>query len=185
MTRSRELGFTLTELMVVVAIIAVLAAIFAPSPGSSTDVPATSRQIAGAIGEAARIAVARGSLDPSVVASEGSSERTRVSISQTPPHAMLVEVRREVSATTSVWETVSQATLPRDFRIVGDDTAARISPGNIPVALTGIVQIDCAANGRCRATTLYVARGSASSPRSPYRVVVMPLAASPQVLKGW
>ncbi len=181
--RSPQAGFTLTELMVVVAIIAVLAAIAGPSLDTPADVASSARTVSSSIGEGARLAVSRGSVAPTVAAAESLTARTRITISQNPPHPVRLEVRVETGATTSGWQLVSQTTLARDLVIVGDDTAARISPGNTPIALTSNVVIDCQPSGQCRPTTLYIARGAAS--RNPHRIVVLPLAAAPQVLKGW
>jgi type IV pilus assembly protein PilA len=177
-------GFTLTEMMVVTAIIAVLAALAVPMLRQTSDVETVSRATASLIGEGARVAIQRGPVAASVVTAEGGNpSRTRIRIALSNPDVVVVEVRVETSATTSSWELMQTYTLPTTTEVVGSDPSANLNGGVTAPSSTSQIVIGCDSTGRCNGTTVYTEERYGTSER--HRIVVLPLSSAPEVLPGW
>jgi prepilin-type N-terminal cleavage/methylation domain-containing protein len=214
-------GFTLVELMTVLAIISILVAIAVPSLRSTADVEATCRNMSSLIGEAARTAVSRGPVPPEVAAATNSPFRVRVSIVGSSPHTMLVDLQYEqADVNGNHWYNLQRTTLPRGIQVwgsvpyadlngitsggaVGSGSGSGSGTGSGSQAGSGVgtgsqgsagvdfgsafstdVTFGCMASGECEARTIYVGRTD-NFVYERYRIVILPLSTSPQVLKGW
>ena len=213
-------GFTLVELMTVLAVISILVAIAVPNLRTAADVEATARNMGSLIGEAARTAVLRGPVPPEVVAATGSPYRVRISIVGADPHTMVVDLQYETAdGGGNHWYTLQRTTLPHGITIYGQNNYADIvgiatgssgsgagtgfgtgsggsqasgvgtgtGSGNMPDFGSGhssSVSFGCRSTGECDARTIYVGRTN-DFVGDRYRIVILPLSTSPQVLKGW
>ena len=175
----RESGFTLVELMVVVAIISILAIVAMPALKTPVDVETTARGVASVIGEAARTAVVHGGVPPAVATDAGENARTKIEIRITAvPHRIHVWI--QTGTTTSSWVQHQYMELPRGVRVAGFDDAALLSAGGAMASQDNI--ISCPATGQCEPKTIYLHRDNGSE---KYKIVVLPLSTAPQVLEGW
>jgi prepilin-type N-terminal cleavage/methylation domain-containing protein len=178
--RRAQGGFTLPEMMMVVVIIGILAAIAVPFLTNPIDVETATRSVASSIGEGARLAVTRGPLPADIALSTGNPNRVQIDIAATDPPTVTVQLQVEVSATDADWYQVQQLTLPRGVVLGGGSDSADLSGG--ATVTPGAVHIECAATGQCDGKTIYLSRNDGTD---RYRIVVLPLSSAPQVMEGW
>ena len=180
-------GFTLVELMVVVAIIAVAAGSAAVLIERGGDVESGAGQVAAYLAEASRTAVARGPIRTDVIEADGFTARSRVVIEEAGAGQIVaVELRVEDPfAPRSEWVEILRSALPSRVEVHGwEPGETRLAPGGAPGPMTaGSLAIECEPSGRCQAATLYM-RSLARDGRRK-RVVVMRLGGAPLVLDGW
>ena len=176
---SREAGFTLTEMMVVVVIVAILAAIAVPWLNNPADVETATRTMASAIGESARLAVSRGPVPAEVALASGNANRVQIDITGVPA-SLTVQLQVETGVNTSAWYETQRLDMPRGVVVAGSSAIADLAGG---AAITGgPIHFECASTGQCDAKTIYLSRSDATD---KFRIVVMPLSTAPQVIEGW
>lgn len=185
MTNHSEAGFTLTELVVVSALIAIVSAIAVVEGRAKLSVAASCGVIQNVIGDAANLAVTRGPIAPELVLDEDGAlpleqrgARTRVEFTPGDPVWVTMDLRQEsADGSETTWERVISRSMDKRFLI--DSTAplaaaAALSPGEVSPApgdaFSAKVTIFCYPDGRCDQLTVYARRSE--TPPAPHRIVV-------------
>jgi prepilin-type N-terminal cleavage/methylation domain-containing protein len=178
---SAAAGFTLVEMMTVVVIIGILAAIAMAWLSNPTDVETATRSAASAIGESARLAVKRGPLPAEIVAATGNSNRVRVTVSATAPPVFTIALQLETGPATAAFFDTERIVMPNNIVLGGYANEADLTGGATQVTGSDAV-FECSSNGQCDPKTIYVSQNSGND---KYRIVIMPLSTAPQVYPGW
>ena len=158
-------GFTLTEMMVVVAMIAVLAALAVSRFDTAPRAGDAATTTAALIRETARKAV-------------GTSTPTRLVITNGDQITFSVERLAEEPDT---WVVVATRTLPKGLEASGYTDQAILDDGQAPAVALGTAEIRCYPNGVCDGATVYFQgrRGDRA------RVAVLPLGGAPVTYRTW
>ena len=187
--RNRQQGFSLTELMVVVAIVGALVSAAAIMMRTTQTVQDASTVMANLLREASRKAVAGGPIRADVAANTGIVARTRMVVSHDASDDIqyLTIDRLQESpppANTASWIEVTRRVVQPPLEVNGFRPSAEVNPGAGPQTLlgTGTTEVRCLPDGSCEAVTMYL-RDTVTSEQT--RVVVMPLAGAPQVFGSW
>lgn len=184
MTRRHEQGFTLTELMVVVAILGVLAALATVTVRPRATAVDAGHRFRAVVEEAGRHAVRLGSVRPEVVTAIGTRARSQI-IADASGTAFHVQVLVEDAppAASATWETIDSFALPRTVRGVAySSQLGAYSSVSLETDWTKFA-IACFPDGTCERKTVFFEATEGSTSARLSRVAVLPLVA--QVIAKW
>lgn len=181
-----EAGFTLVELLVVVAIIGILAGLAAARVSDGKDIDQMAEQTGNSLREASRLAASAGPV-PAQVLTAGETAQVRLHIwGDAPSGKQYVGIEKFVDPGGGyAWSLLSTFVISGSQEIVGYRNSADINPGSAPAVALGPgdqVTIDCNARGACAASTIYL---EDTKKGRRMKVVTMPLHGAPQVMVGW
>lgn len=184
----RARGFTLTELMLVVAIVGVLAALGTAMLRSTPRASDGASQISSKLAETSRKAVAGGAVRGEVAAALGSTARTRARFDVTSGGVVVTVERLEedpAPATSASWVALSSITLHQVLRLAGYTPTADLTGGGtptVPLGTGGSFEVQCHPGGTCDGVTIYLTDAKG---RSKARIVVLPLGGTPMTFDRW
>jgi prepilin-type N-terminal cleavage/methylation domain-containing protein len=185
-------GFSLVELMVVVAIIGVLATVAAVSMSTDPEVEDEAQKIAALVNEAARQAISGGTVDPTVSESSGIRSRGQLRMVDDPvdPYLLIERLQEPVAPDFTLgWVERKRVYLGRGVRVDGWSRAAALAQGSTPefvapFAAPDVPNTECFPDGTCSPMTLYLQ--DVRRPDRKARVVVLQLnGMMTQVFSGW
>jgi len=181
-----DAGFTLVEMMVVLAIIAILAGLAAARVADGKDLDQIANQAGNSVREASRLSAAAGPVSPQALTA-GETAQVRLHIwGDAANDKQIVAIEKFTDPGAGlVWRVLSSFAITGKQRIVGYRSAPDINPGSAPQISLGPadqVTIDCNPRGACAASTLYFEDAGKGT---RMKVVTMPLHGAPQVIRGW
>jgi prepilin-type N-terminal cleavage/methylation domain-containing protein len=185
---SRERGFTLTELLITVMIVGVLATLAVAVVRMSPEPVDAASQVSSKLAETSRKAITYGAVRGDVAAALGSRSRTRA-VFMASASGITVGIDRleedAFPAASARWIPISTTTLHRDVTLSGFRPAAQLTNGTTPavaIGTTGRFEVTCRPDGTCDGITIYLAnrRGAKRA-----RVVMLPLGGTPMTFPSW
>lgn len=182
----RQAGFTLTELMVVVAILGILTTLVSVSVSSKTKPVDVAAKFSTIVDEAARAAVRGGPVRSDVALAEGSRRRSRITASDNGTTvAFVVEALVEGQGATPTWNYLGGMTVPAS--VTADAFAHAVGDYAGVTTLTDWSQfhVDCFPDGTCSAASVFFSSTKGPTRDRHARVSVLPLGTAPYVKNDW
>ncbi len=190
--RRSEAGFTLVELMVVVAIISILAALAVVRSDKKPEVYKAGTVLAMRVADASREARAGGPVLDTIVINEAVGRYRSQLIVDTDTDGQYISVELRLPdplnpTTQSENHELSRVYMPRDTVIAGYELGvAHTDPSGVSVPPTllpaSAYKLDCTSDGICGPITFFLQNSDGKDRR---RVVVLPLSSMPLVLADW
>ena len=178
----RERGFTLTELMIVVAIIGVLTTLVVVSVRGDPRPMDAAAKVAQLVEEASRTAVSRG-FDPTLAAADGTRRRTRI-IASGNPVELTAEVLDDVGGAPT-WTRLDSYTFPKNLISGGYAMQVGTYSTVTPSTSWAGFELSCFPDGTCTAATLFFRSDRGTAVEQYARVSVLPLGAATFVRNTW
>ncbi len=190
--QQQQRGFTLLELMIVVAIVGVMVTLATATLRTSPTIGSVGNRVASLLREASRVASARGPMRDDVVQDTGETARSRLFLTRTAAGRTLVSIDAAVedapaTPNTFQWLEVREFAFPEQLTVAGTRPVADVDGGlggpSVPLVAGAPHTLRCFANASCEAGTVYLE--STTSQSEKLRVIVMPLSGAPLILQGW
>ncbi|HUQ02362.1 MAG TPA: type II secretion system protein [Kofleriaceae bacterium] len=188
MSATRERGFTLTELLITVALIGVLTTLAVAVVRSSPQPVDVASQVSSKLAETSRKAITYGSVRGDVAAALGSKSRTRAVFTSSATGVTIGIDRLEEAAfpsASATWIPMSTARVHRDVTLRGYTASAMLSNGTTPavtLGTTGRFEVYCRPDGTCDGITIYLVNKNGAKKA---RVVMLPLGGTPMTFPSW
>jgi prepilin-type N-terminal cleavage/methylation domain-containing protein len=181
----RERGFTLVELMMVVAMIGILAAVAVAGFDTRTRPVDGAQVMAGMIRETARQAVQRGEVSAELAEVAGTSAPARLVLVENDDATVTMTIQALVDdGGMPGWLTVTTRTVGPTLHLAGTSPRAELDDGTSPVRTLSPgarVTIECEALGVCDAITVYFT----GARNAKARTAVLPLGGAPVPVQSW
>lgn len=176
-----ERGFTLTEMMVVVAMIAVLAALAVANFDTAPRAGDAASTMAALVRETSRKAVEGGMVRDDVVPGFGTARTKLVIINGDQITFSIEKLVEDPNATDAAWVVLGSRTVSRGVEAIGFTDTALLNDGNTPATTLGTAEILCYPEGICDGATVFFEgrRGDRA------RVAVLPLGGAPVTYRFW
>lgn len=193
MTKQR--GFTLVELMIVIAIVAVLSTLAIVYMSPQTKAIDVATRFGDMVSEASRLAAQYGPVRADVAAVNG-THRTYIDIDTTTagpyPTFQLHLLIEDAEPATTRQDVIVQSYNLADKRDANQRVTAESFATTVgayadvtPISDWSTFTLKCYSNGTCEPRTLFFSQGTGSSKDRQARVSVMPLGAATYVRPDW
>ncbi|MDX2092118.1 MAG: prepilin-type N-terminal cleavage/methylation domain-containing protein [Kofleriaceae bacterium] len=179
MTRRRSRGFTLIEMMTVLAIIAIMSSIAMVYVNPKLRPIDAAQRLNNLVRTASRQAAQYGPLLASTVTAQGSQRRTRITVS-----GSTFTLERLQETPTVAWTTVETLVLPSEVTLDSFALAAGAYADVTTQTNWDNFVISCFPTGTCTAASVFFSANHGATRDRRARIAVLPLAA-PYVVAGW
>lgn len=184
MTRRSQQGFTLVELMVVVAILAILATLAVVSVNPRTTAIDIGHRFRALVDTASRDAVRLGPVRPDVVTATGIRARTQIVAAGSGTAFYVQRLVEDTGTPTATWQTIDSFALPAWVSAAA--FSSQLGPyGTVTTATDwSTFSLACFPDGTCERKTVFFESSAGSTATRQARVAVLPVAAA-QVISRW